>query len=303
MQAAIYRMLLQELGYEVTDPAMWELPPSAFYAGLGYGDLDFWANGWFPGDATLIENAGFSDVIQTIGNEVVGSGLQGSIIDKPTADANGITMLDDIGNNPEVAALFDIDGNGRADLMGCNDSWGCHVVINDTIARNGWEDTIEQVSADHAVLFADSVDRFNRGESILQFIWTPSSFVAQLVPGEDVVWLSLSNPIPSQIGAASLPDDQCPGQPCEMGFPASEIRVVANSDFLSANPAAAKLLELVEIQVTAIALQILAYERGDNTEADVQAAAEEWIAANRVTVNEWLAEARSEVDRSDRNRQ
>ena len=291
MQAAIYRTLLKELGYEVSDPAEAELAPATFYPALGEGEYDLWVNGWFPIHTTLIEEAGVDDVVSPIGNEIVAGGLQGFIVDKATADEHGITMLDDIGNNPDIAALFDVDGNGKADLMGCNDGWGCQVVINDTIAQNGWEDTIEQVSAEHAALFADSVGRFNRGESILQYIWTPGAFTAELVPGQDVIWVSLSNPLASQVGAAALPADQCPGQPCEMGFVAADIRVVASNDFLVANPAAAKLFELVSIPVIDIALQNLAYDGGANTEADVQAAADDWIAANRATVDGWLEEA------------
>ena len=293
MQAAIYRTLLQELGYGVSDPAEAELAPATFYPALGEGEYDFWVNGWFPIHATLIDEAGVDDVVSPIGNEIVAGGLQGFIVDKATAEANGITMLDDIGDNPDIAALFDVDGNGKADLMGCNDGWGCQVVINDTIAQNGWEDTIEQVSAEHAALFADSVGRYNRGESILQYIWTPGAFTAELVPGSDVIWVSLSNPLPSQLGAAALPADQCPGQPCEMGFVAADIRVVATNEFLSANPAAATLFELVSIPVIDIALQNLAYDAGANTEADVQAAADDWIAANRAAVDGWLAEART----------
>ena len=293
MQAAIYRTLLQELGYEVSDPAEAELAPATFYPALGEGEYDLWVNGWFPIHTTLIAEAGVEDVVSPIGEEIVAGGLQGFIVDKATAEANGITMLDDIGDNPDIAALFDVDGNGKADLMGCNDGWGCQVVINDTIAQNGWEDTIEQVSAEHAALFADSVGRFNRGESILQYIWTPGAFTAELVPGKDVIWVSLSNPLASQVGAAALPEDQCPGQPCEMGFVAADIRVVATNEFLSANPAAAKLFELVTIPVIDIALQNLAYGGGANTEADVQEAAEDWIAANQATVDGWLAEARA----------
>ncbi|WP_419918529.1 glycine betaine/L-proline ABC transporter substrate-binding protein ProX [Candidatus Poriferisocius sp.] len=293
MQAAIYRTLLQELGYEVSNPAEAELAPATFYPALGEGDYDFWVNGWFPIHTTLIQDAGVEDIVQPIGNEIVSGGLQGFVVDKTTAEAHGITMLDDIGDDPEIAALFDVDGNGKADLMGCNDGWGCQVVINDTIARNGWEDTIEQVSAEHAALFADSVGRFNRGESILQYIWTPGAFTTELVPGTDVIWLSLENPLPDQVGAAALPEEQCPGQPCEMGFVAADIRVVATNQFLSDNPAAARLFELVTIPVIDVALQNLSYGGGANTEADVQAAADQWIADNRVTVDEWLSAARA----------
>ena len=290
MQAAIYRALLQELGFEVSDPSEAELGPAVLYPAMGEGEFDFWVNGWFPIHATLIENAGLSDVVQPIGSQISAGALQGFIVDKATADANGVTKMGDIGDNPEVAALFDIDGNGKADLMGCDDGWGCHVVINDTIAQNGWEDTIEQVSATHAALFADSLGRFNRGESILQYVWTPATFTAKLVPGEDVIWLSLDNPV--QDAVVDLPADQCPGQPCRMGFDPADIRVVARNDFLMANPAAAKLFELVTIPTVDVLLYALSYEGGANSEADVREAAAQWISDNRANVDQWLNEAR-----------
>ncbi len=293
MQAAIYRALLQELGYEVSDPAEQTLQPAVFYPALGEGQFDLWANGWFPIHATLIENAGLSDVVQPIGSQISAGALQGFIVDKATAEANGITKLDDIGDNPEIAALFDVDGNGKADLMGCDDGWGCYVVVEDTIAQNGWEDTIEQVSATHAALFADSLGRYQRGEPILQYVWTPATFTAKLVPGEDVIWLSLDNPLPDQAGAVDLPAEQCPGQPCQMGFVPADIRAVARNDFLVANPAAAKLLELIAIPTVDVLLYALDYEGGANSEADVRDAAAQWIAANRATIDGWLDEARN----------
>ena len=293
MQAAIYQRLLQELGYDVSDPANATLNPASFYRALGEGRYDFWANGWFPSHARLIEDQNVEDLVQPIGNEIVGGGLQGFITDKATAERLGITMLDDIGNNPAIAAIFDIDGNGKADLMGCNRGWSCQWQINDTIAQNGWEDTIEQVSDEHAVLFDESVRRVNRGEPILQYIWTPARFTSQLTPGTDVIWLSVGNPLPAHVGAATLPADQCPGQPCETGFLANDIRVVARNDFLASNPAAATLFELVTIPAEDVSAQNLAYDSGASSEFDVRSAANRWIANNRAAVDRWLAAARA----------
>lgn len=292
-QAAIYHTLLLELGYQVSDPADATYHPADFYRVLAAGDFDFWANGRFPAHTGFFEQLGIESLIQPIGNQISNGGLEGFIVDKVTAEAHGITMLDDIGNNSEVAALFDVDGNGKADLMGCNDGWFCQQVIDDTIARNGWGDTIEQVSANHPELFDSSVERFNRGLPILQHIWTQGPFIAELVPGTDVIWLSVGSPVPSQVGAADLPADQCPGQPCELGFWANDIRVVARNDFLRANPAAAKLFELVAIPIEDISAQSLAYERGADSEFDIRSAALRWIAANRDQVDTWLAAARA----------
>lgn len=293
VQAAIYRALLQELGYEVSDPATQMLVPAVFYPALGEGQFDLWVNGWFPLHEALIENAGLSDVVRPIGSQISAGVLQGFLIDKATAEANDITTLDDIGDNLDIAALFDTDDNGKANLMGCDYGWGCHDLINDIIAHNGWGDTIEHVSATHAALFAASLGRYQRGEPILQYVWTPATFTAKLVPGEDVIWLSMNNPLPDEVGVVDLPAEQCPAQPCQLGFLSADIRVVARNDFLAANPAAAKLLELVKIPAVDVLLFALDYEGGASSEADVREAADRWIAANRAAIDGWLNEARS----------
>ncbi len=298
-QAEVYRGLLEELGFEVSDPSQAELGPDIFYVGLAGGDFDFWVNSWFPIHQTflsgeLADGSTVGDHVSVVGQEMLAGGLQGFMTDKATAEANGITTLADIGNNPDIAKIYDTDGNGKADLFGCNDGWGCQIVINDTITQNGWEDTIEQISGDYSALWLDVVARYDRGEPILTYTWTPSAYITQLVPGQDVIWLSVPNPV--QVGAAALPADQCPGQPCEMGFTAADILVTANNDFLEANPSAAELFAQVKIGVIDVALQNVRMDGGENSQADIVRHAQEWIEANRDTVDTWLNAARSATE-------
>ena len=141
-QAAVYKTLLEELGYSVTDPSAAELIPADFYPALAEGKYDLWVNGWFPlhdeflaGELPSGSLVGAND--QKIGAEMPAGGLQGFVIDVATATKYEITMLDDIGNDPAIAALFDTDGDGKADITGCNEGWGCQITINDTIEFNG----------------------------------------------------------------------------------------------------------------------------------------------------------------------
>ena len=108
-----------------------------------------------------------------------------------------------------------------------------------------------------------------------------------------MIWLSLRQPQPDQAGVAALPSEQCPGQPCEMGFAAADIHVVANNAFLDANPAARRLLELVTISVIDVALQNVRMGNGEDTQLEIDGHAREWIQANRDIVEGWLTEARS----------
>ena len=295
-QAAVYRALLQELGYEVSDPADNELAPDDFYPRLAMRDFDFWPNGWFPlHDNNLTEGLDgvpIGDVVTAVGDSIPAGGLQGFLVDKATAEEYDIERLDDIVASEELIALFDRDGNGLADLVGCNEGWGCNRTTEKTIVANGWETKIEQIAGEYSDLWADTVLRQQAGEPILTYTWAPSAFVVQLVPGEDVLWLSLSSPLPEQADATPLPPSHCPGQPCQMGFAYADIRVVANNEFLDNNPAAGRLFELVGFQLTDIAIQNLRMLQGENSEDDIRGHADEWIEEYRGVIDAWLDEAR-----------
>ena len=300
MQAAVFRALLTELGYAVSDPSEAELAPADFYPALARGEYDLWANGWFPTHDSfmLAEDTGMSlpdggvvaDYASRVGTSMASGGLQGFLVDKKTADELGITSMADVVANP---GPWDSDGDGRAEIAGCDDGWGCQLVIEETIAANGWEDSVEQVSGEYTALWDEQIHRLEHGEPVLAYTWTPSAYIVELVPGRNAHWLAVPNPVPEQQGAAALPESQCPTQPCEMGFRAADIAVVANNSFLAANPAAARLLELVTFDVLDIALQNVRYQGGANTEADIAAHAAEWISDNREAVDAWLSEARA----------
>ena len=60
-QAQVFKIRLEELGYEVKEPET--LNNVAFYIFSAQGDLDFWANGWFPLHDRYI---GFNEVIGNV---------------------------------------------------------------------------------------------------------------------------------------------------------------------------------------------------------------------------------------------
>jgi glycine betaine/proline transport system substrate-binding protein len=145
---------------------------------------------------------------------------------------------------------------------------------------------------------ADTVARYQRGEPILFYTWTPNWTVNELVPGEDVVWL--------EVPEANLPEDQadmeqyttlegiegCVSDPCQIGWPYGDIRVVANTEFLGENPAIEELAMQVSIPFADINAQNARMrENEENTYEDVRGHAQEWIEENRDMVDEWLSAA------------
>jgi glycine betaine/proline transport system substrate-binding protein len=80
--------------------------------------------------------------------------------------------------------------------------------------------------------------------------------------------------------------------PIKMGFPGNDIDVVANNKFLAANPAAAKMFEVMSIPFADISAQNAKMFEGENTEADIERHVNEWIAAHKQEWDGWLEEAR-----------
>jgi glycine betaine/proline transport system substrate-binding protein len=292
-EAEIVVALLRELGYEVSSPAAREMGPDVFYPAVASRLVDFWANGWFPLQNAKLETAlptrGIvGDLASPVGSLVPDGALLGYLVDKPTADQHGITSMNDL-KRPEIAAIFDRDENGKADLIGCSEGWACASYINDQITAQGWQ--VEQVQGDYPTLFDNVASRVREAQPVLYVTWTPSYMIAELVPGRDVTWLQAPSPPGTETTVAGLAG--CTGDPCETGFVPSSIRIVANNEFLRQNPAARRLFELVQIKPQDIFEQNLRMRRGENTAADIEKHAKQWIQANRTEVDRWLGEARS----------
>lgn len=85
---------------------------------------------------------------------------------------------------------------------------------------------------------------------------------------------------------------QCPDAAehgsCRLGWQANDILVTARNSFLEANPAAAKLFELVNLDPIDVSNQIVAQDLGASP-ANLTA---RWIADHRDQVDTWLASAR-----------
>ena len=290
-QAEVYRLLLGQLGYAVEGPVT--MSNAEFYEAVAAGDVDLWANGWFPLHDTLI---GPDAPVEVVGTAVGDGALQGYFIDASTAAAHGITNLGDLAD-ASVAALFDRDGDGRADLVGCNVGWSCAQTIDHHLDAYGLTDTVEHIQGDYSPLITETIAHQRAGRPVLYFTWTPNWTVGELVPGTDVVWLE--TPFPS------LPDDQaaaidrtfvsgipgCANDPCQTGWPPNDIRAVANSDFLEANPAVRRLLEEVVIPLEDISAQNARMITEGGDPADIRRHAADWVQANHATVSEWISTA------------
>jgi glycine betaine/proline transport system substrate-binding protein len=291
-QEAVYRTLLEELGYEVED--FQELDNPLFYQSVARGDVHFWANGWFPLHDQYRDI--FEGGAEIAGTVAAAGALQGYLVDKAGADEFGITSLADF-ERDEVKEAYDADGNGKADMYACPPGWGCNTDIAFHLDEFGLRDHIDEITAGYSVSMADAIARYRNGEHILFYTWTPNWTVNQLVPGTDVVWIEVPEPMNAQgLGEAELSIAGvagCVNDPCLMGFPGADINVVANSDFMDNNPAAATLFAEASIPLGDIFEQNNLMNEGEDSQDDIDSHAMDWIADNRAQVDTWLAAARA----------
>jgi glycine betaine/proline transport system substrate-binding protein len=88
-QEALVRRGLVELGYNVKKPK--DLQNPIFYKTVSLGDVDYWANGWFPNhDSQLPKD--FYENADKHGFVVKAGGLQGYLVSKREVDKFGINL-------------------------------------------------------------------------------------------------------------------------------------------------------------------------------------------------------------------
>ncbi|WP_310309599.1 glycine betaine/L-proline ABC transporter substrate-binding protein ProX [Hydrogenophaga laconesensis] len=283
-QTLLVSRALVKLGYDVQPIKEVEYPTA--HVAIANGDATFMADHWDPLHADFYKNAGGDAKLYRQGAYSPGA-AQGYLIDKKTADAHKITQIDQL-KDPAIARLFDNNGDGKADLTGCNPGWGCEAVIEHHLDAYKLRDTVTHVQGSYAALIADTITRLKQGQPILYYTWTPYWVSGVLRPGQEVVWLQV--PFSSLPGEQAKLDTKLPnGQ--NYGFVLNTQRIVANKQFTEQNPAAARLFEVMSLPVADINAQNLRMRDGENKPQDVERHTDAWIKAHQKTFDGWVAQA------------
>ena len=275
-QAEIYKKALEKMGYKVSGPTV--MKPQVFYVAAAAGDMDLWVNGWFENHNTYVKEA--MGKVKPVGYVVEKGGLQGYLIDKKTADKFNIKSIMDIKKH---AKEFDINDDGKADMVACPPGWGCEKIITKHFAELGLGEFINPLKADYSASMADTISRYKNGKSILFYTWTPNWSVGTLKLGEDVVWIEAPYSDTKEVKVPNATKSKL-----NMGFAVNDIRAAANVDFLKANPKVEKMLKKASIPLADIAEQNLKMNAGEKSEKAIKKHAEDWIKANQSTFDSWI---------------
>ncbi len=314
VHAQILHDLMEELGYDVASPDLLEFAPDLAYQTMARGEMDLWPNSWYPGhlswwEGELPDGTRIGDNLSRVeGSVMPGGGLQGWLVTKTWADENGALTLDQINDDEALWSQLDSDGNGKGEFFGCPEDWTCDDIMASQIEFAGWEN-LEQVQAGYDAMFAEFLIMAQAGEPAIMYTWTPTAYLAQAVPGETTMWLSVdsdsvlndSNPLGREGGEnydqspgyTGLDTDVCLAGPdgCQLGWAAADIEVTANTAWLDENPEAHALFLAFQPPLIDMAIAGVALTDSDGSQAAVEQIAADWIADNRDLVDQWLATA------------
>ena len=281
-QTLIVSRALEQLGYTVQPPK--SLENGTEHVVVANGDATFMANHWLPLHQSFYDRNGGAKAFYREGTFSTNA-AQGYLIDKATADQYKITDIMQL-KDPKIAKLFDTDGDGKADLTGCNPGWGCELAINRHLKGLDLEGSITHRQGNYAALIADTIARHKSGKPVLYYVWTPYWVNAVLKPGKDVVWLQVPN-IPNAKGDddTRLPNGK------NYGFKVNNQFILANKKWTDANPAAAKLFATMQIPIEDIMAQNLLMRDGENKAADIKRHVDSWIKAHQGKFDGWVKEA------------
>ena len=279
---AVKGIIEEALGLEVEMTTTTAVPVIWEAMARGLGEIDVWTETWLPNQAGLAER--YIDAEGTVTkSERYFDAIQGYCIPRSTQDEHDIHSVFDLAN-PEVAALFDSNGDGRGELWIGPQGWQS---TNTEVIRArdyGFSEFFELQSTDEAIATAGLDAAVRAGRPWIGYCYGPhQNFVLY-----DLVLLAEPPHDPDSF--VMVQPDQDPAwqekSHVASAYADTRVHISWSSSLAERNPALAGLLGAIEISaddVNAWSLEIINGTAPDRAVAP-------WIAANADRIAAWAAQ-------------
>ena len=276
---------LEALGYENGEMLTGNYP--AIHLSVGQGDAHYTAVHWRPLHNDFYNNSGGDDAFMRAG-PMYTKAMQAYYIDKATAEEHGITALEQM-KDPAIAALFDTDGDGKANMTGCNPGWGCEKVIEHHLDAYGLRDHVNNDKGEYFALMANTIEQYKSGKPIFYSTWAPNWIMSVLKPEEDVVFLNA--PFSSLPGQDNADTEWADGR--NPGFGSNDNYILVNKDFAEENPSAFAFMNGLHISIGDLSTMMERINNGEKAPEQIEQIAKDWVAANQAEFDALIATAKA----------
>ena len=277
--ANVLKVVLEDnLGLEVelqngTNPVIFEAMDS--------GSMHVHPEVWLPNQSNL-NNKFVTEKGSVKMNPNGVAAFQGMCVTKYTAETHGVTKISDL-TDPDKAALFDTDGDGRGQIWIGAAGWASTNVEKIRAKSYGYDETMNLVEMDETLALAEVDSAVTQEKPIVFFCYTPHHMFALhdlvileepaydaskwnvIQPTDDPEWLSKSE------------------APVAWDLAYLHIHYAASLD--SDQPEAASILSKVSFDTDTISKMTYALVVEKQDPADF---AKAWVADNASTVEGWL---------------
>ncbi len=242
----------------------------------GDGSADVYTDLWMPNREAIwnkyIEGAG------TVGHNTPYLGTQKMYV--PTYMADIVSSMEDL-KDPEVAAMFDKDGNGKGEYWAGDAGWKSTRMWQVKFKSYGLDELWEAEILPDATFKGQLKTAIQREKPILFYYWTPEWVHAAY----DLT--ALEEPARTEGCEATNLDqeDWLEASTFACASQDAEIYVAYSKSLEERNPEVAKFLSQIKLDPAVVNEWILLIGRDKLDPRDV---AEEWVANNMDTVNEWI---------------
>ena len=242
----------------------------------GDGSIDIHPDIWMPNQV-----GNWDKYIK--GNETVAAnnpytGTQGMFVPHYLADK--VTSFEDLAN-PEIAALFDKDGNGKGEYWAGDASWTSTKMWQVKFKSYGLDELWEPEIVSDATFKAQLKASYNNQKPILFYYWTPEWLFAAY----DLAALD-EPPVSEGCRVLKLEqDDWLDASTFKCKHNDAEVFIGWSKSLEQRNPPVAKMLANMKLAPDTVNDWILKIGRDEMDADDV---AEAWVAENMDTVKSWI---------------
>ncbi|HAR53706.1 glycine betaine ABC transporter substrate-binding protein [Roseovarius nubinhibens] len=251
---------------------------SIIAAGMDKGDgsADVYTDLWMPNRQALWDE--FIDGAQTVGHNSPYLGTQKMYV--PSYMSDRITSMEDL-KDPEIAAMFDKDGNGKGEYWAGDAGWKSTRMWQVKFKSYGLSELWEPEVLPDATFKAQLKTAVQREQPIMFYYWTPEWVHAAY----DLT--AIEEPARTE-GCEDVDldkEDWLEASSFACASKDAEIFVAYSKSLETRNPPVAKFLSQVQLDPAVVNGWILKIGRDKLDPRDV---AEEWVAENMDVVNEWI---------------